>query len=308
MCTSLAPASRTMRTILRLVVPRTMESSISTTRLPCEYVAHGIELELHAEVAHALFGLDEGASDVVIADQAKLQRDAALVREAHRRPSRPNPAPERRCRLRPALPAPVGDPCSSRSALHRAAEDNAVGTREIHVFEDAARLRRRRRIKARIDPFGPDHNQFAGLHVAHVYRRQLDRTRRSRRRTRWCRHGVPPVARECVPSPADGSRGDRARQRRGRGSASPAKTPLRCDAANPPWPAASPRASARRVIGFHQLETSIAAKFQPTIQVAKPRGEHASFIMKSSIYLRTTPRLKGLNYHVLLHQTVAPAK
>ena len=30
----LGPASRTMRTILRLVVPRTMESSISTTRLP----------------------------------------------------------------------------------------------------------------------------------------------------------------------------------------------------------------------------------------------------------------------------------
>ena len=34
MCTSFAPALRIMRTILRLVVPRTIESSISTTRLP----------------------------------------------------------------------------------------------------------------------------------------------------------------------------------------------------------------------------------------------------------------------------------
>ena len=34
MCTSRAPASRTMRTIFREVVPRTIESSISTTRRP----------------------------------------------------------------------------------------------------------------------------------------------------------------------------------------------------------------------------------------------------------------------------------
>ena len=41
MCTSFAPALRTMRTILRLVVPRTMESSISTTRLPSSRVRTG---------------------------------------------------------------------------------------------------------------------------------------------------------------------------------------------------------------------------------------------------------------------------
>ena len=39
MCTSLAPASRTILTILRLVVPRTIESSMTTTRLPREDVA-----------------------------------------------------------------------------------------------------------------------------------------------------------------------------------------------------------------------------------------------------------------------------
>ena len=34
MCTSEAPAALTIFTILRLVVPRTIESSISTTRCP----------------------------------------------------------------------------------------------------------------------------------------------------------------------------------------------------------------------------------------------------------------------------------
>ncbi len=35
MCTSAAPAARTISTILRLVVPRTMLSSTRITRLPC---------------------------------------------------------------------------------------------------------------------------------------------------------------------------------------------------------------------------------------------------------------------------------
>ena len=41
MCTSRAPALRTMRTILRLVVPRTMESSIKMTRLPSSRLRTG---------------------------------------------------------------------------------------------------------------------------------------------------------------------------------------------------------------------------------------------------------------------------
>ena len=36
--TSLAPAARIILTILRLVVPRTIESSTTTTRLPLQHV------------------------------------------------------------------------------------------------------------------------------------------------------------------------------------------------------------------------------------------------------------------------------
>ncbi len=41
MCTSRAPALRTMRTIFRLVVPRTIESSTSTTRRPSRMLFTG---------------------------------------------------------------------------------------------------------------------------------------------------------------------------------------------------------------------------------------------------------------------------
>ena len=44
--TSVAPASRMIPTILRLVVPRTSESSTSTTRLPATRWFTGLSLSL----------------------------------------------------------------------------------------------------------------------------------------------------------------------------------------------------------------------------------------------------------------------
>jgi hypothetical protein len=46
MCTSRAPAARTILTILRLVVPRTIESSTMTTRLPAKTSRFGLSLTL----------------------------------------------------------------------------------------------------------------------------------------------------------------------------------------------------------------------------------------------------------------------
>ena len=45
-CTSVAPDARTIFTILRLVVPRTIESSIRTTRLPSSTLRTGFSLIL----------------------------------------------------------------------------------------------------------------------------------------------------------------------------------------------------------------------------------------------------------------------
>ena len=61
-CTSRAPASRIMRTIFTEVVPRTRLSSTSTMRLPCDAGAVGRVLHAHAELAHRLGRLDEGAA------------------------------------------------------------------------------------------------------------------------------------------------------------------------------------------------------------------------------------------------------
>ena len=52
--------------------------------------------------------------------------------------------------------------------IDRAAKHQAVGTRKINVLKNAARQRRRRRVKARADAFRPDDDQFAGFHVAFV--------------------------------------------------------------------------------------------------------------------------------------------
>jgi len=52
-CTSRAPALRTMRTILRLVVPRTIESSHKRRSYP--RADGGLDLvQLHAEIANRL--------------------------------------------------------------------------------------------------------------------------------------------------------------------------------------------------------------------------------------------------------------
>ena len=43
-CTSVAPASRSICTVLRVVVPRTMESSTTTRRLPAMMAPSGLNL------------------------------------------------------------------------------------------------------------------------------------------------------------------------------------------------------------------------------------------------------------------------
>src|SRR5579859_6924506 len=54
------------------------------------------------------------------------------------------------------------------AGLHRPAEDDAIGPREVDVFEDATRLRRGRGVKTRTDAFGTDDDEFSRLHVAQV--------------------------------------------------------------------------------------------------------------------------------------------
>ena len=52
--------------------------------------------------------------------------------------------------------------------LHRTPEHHAVGPREIHVLENAARLRRHRSVEPRRDAFGSDDHQLARLDLAFI--------------------------------------------------------------------------------------------------------------------------------------------
>src|ERR1035437_7153749 len=123
-------------------------------------MAHRIQFELHAKVADALLRLDESTAHVVVADQPKLDRDAALVGEAE---GGSNPGVRHgnhdigvHRRFQRELAAH-----GIARLVHGLAEYDAVRTREIHVLEDAARLRLLRRIEPRMDPFRTNDHQFA---------------------------------------------------------------------------------------------------------------------------------------------------
>ena len=85
MCTSLAPASYIMRTILTEVVPRTIESSTSTTRLSLDHGAVGVVLELARPASGSVWvGSMKVRPDIMVADDAELEGNAGLLREAER--------------------------------------------------------------------------------------------------------------------------------------------------------------------------------------------------------------------------------
>jgi hypothetical protein len=76
--TSLAPACLRLVTRDLQVVPRTMESSTMTTRLPRTRSAMRLSFTRTLKSRMSLGGLEEAASDVVIADEGHFVRDAGL--------------------------------------------------------------------------------------------------------------------------------------------------------------------------------------------------------------------------------------
>ena len=84
-CTSRAPAWRTISTIFIEVVPRTIRIVDQDHALALDQGAVGVVLQAHAEMADVVGRLDEGAADIVVADDAELERQARLVGIADRR-------------------------------------------------------------------------------------------------------------------------------------------------------------------------------------------------------------------------------
>ena len=121
--------------ILRAVVPRTMESSITTTRLAFDDFPHRVELDLDPEVADRLLRFDEGAPDVVVADQPELEGDSRLLGIADgggdTRIGNRNDHVGLDGMLAGEVPAEF-----LAHPVDLSAEDGAVGTGKVDVFED----------------------------------------------------------------------------------------------------------------------------------------------------------------------------
>ena len=80
--------------------------------LALEVGAVGVVLEPHAEMADLVGRLDEGAADIMVADDAELERQPRFLRHSRAPPARPNRAPARRCRRRHGFRAPARGRCA----------------------------------------------------------------------------------------------------------------------------------------------------------------------------------------------------
>src|SRR4029077_6113583 len=114
-----------------------------------------------------LLRLDESTSGVGVADEAKAKRDAAFSGVSDGRGiagirNRHDDVGIHRSFARELASHGVA------ALIDRAAKHQTIGTRKINVFKNAARLRRRRRVKTRADAFGPYDDQFAGFDIAFV--------------------------------------------------------------------------------------------------------------------------------------------
>ena len=182
--TSAAPASRIMRTILREVVPRTIESSISTTRLPAMISRTGLSFTLTPKLRIDCLRLDEGAADVVVARHAELERQPRLAAVADRRDRDRCRAPARRCRRPPAPRAPAARPAGGGPrppSRRRPRCRGARSRRARRAQRDGSRLA----APARNDSSRPlaRHHHLARLELAQLSARPAGRRRTTPRRS-----------------------------------------------------------------------------------------------------------------------------
>lgn len=137
-CTSAAPAARTMRTNLRLVVPRTIESSTRITFLSLNTLRSGLNFNLTPSSRSGWSALMKVPTDVMVAHQAELEGQAAGlgVAQGHRvggiRHRHHNIAAHGVMRRQPGAEALA-------HVVAALAEGDGVGAAEVHMLEDAMR-------------------------------------------------------------------------------------------------------------------------------------------------------------------------
>src|SRR5438552_1351286 len=130
-----------------------------------EGLTDGVQLHLDPEVPDALLGLDEGASDVVVADQPELVGDPRLLREAERGPGAGvgdgnDDVGLHRVLARELMAERLAD------AMYGPAPQDRVRAREVDVLEHALQPLRGRKRLERPEPRGGDGEDLAGRDLA----------------------------------------------------------------------------------------------------------------------------------------------
>ena len=139
MWTSRAPASRSICTIWRVVLPRTIESSTTTSRLPGDDLGQRVELHPQAVLAQLLAGLDERPRDVAVLDEAVVLRQPARARVAARGGVAGVGHGDHEVGVGRRLAREDLAHAPARDLQHLAAQAR-VGPREVDVLEHAQRL------------------------------------------------------------------------------------------------------------------------------------------------------------------------
>ena len=136
-CTSAAPASNSIRDE-RLHRVAAHDRVVDDHDALARDLVERVELDPDALPPQLLVGLDEGAPDVAVLDQALLEGDARALREAHR--GRRAGVGDRHHEVgvgRRLLGEPL--PHAHARGVHGGAAEAGVGPREVDVLEDAER-------------------------------------------------------------------------------------------------------------------------------------------------------------------------
>src|SRR5262245_44763570 len=130
--------------------------------------AVGGMLHAHADLAAALGRLDEGATDIVIADDAELERHAGMLAVAKRRRHAGIRHGHHDVNVDMALARELRAK-SLADLVDRAAANDGVRPREIDVFEDAGPRRLRWERLVAVSAVLVEHDDLAGLDVADIF-------------------------------------------------------------------------------------------------------------------------------------------
>ena len=186
---------------------RTSESSMRMMRLPSIAARFGRVLHAHAKFTHALSRLNEGAADIVVADNAELERHPGELAVTDRSGDSGIRHRHHDIDVHMAFTRKLRSK-GFADLVDGAPADDGIGPREIDVFEDARPRRHAREglVNVCMDILALviEHDDFARLDVTDIFRTD-DIERAGLRRQN--RTAVP-----VRPAPAGGCRGDRARR------------------------------------------------------------------------------------------------